>query len=486
MLHSNGSHSLLGSARHKQLPPTPGSEIIDDAGKPSRSETPKIAPDSADLGPERLLAPKSLNRKNIKQLLFSPAALKDSGSPHYELVPLPATANMAAAKTRPAPLLNLASAKNPPILDSFATLEIGGSAAATATTRKRQTVVSLISPTKLVGSPSRSGHTPSPSTPVSTTNLALGLRDDDLVVLKELGAGNFGVVAKVLHVPSGRTMARKVIHVDLNQAVQTQIIRELRIMHECRLPYITEFFGAFMRSNNSIVLCMEYCNCGSLDKIVPLCDRRQFPLVVLKKLAFAILTGLTYLHDTHRIIHRDIKPSNVLMTHRGEFKLCDFGVLRQLTNSLAMADTFVGTSTYMSPERIQGLTYGVKSDVWSMGLMLVELASGWSIWNDEDGANGDTPASGPNGILDLLQRIVNEPSPTLTGRTNAASAEPYDMALCRFVDACLLKDMLKRASPGTLLKDPFLAGVEEGAYDADMRAWAKSIRRLHKERYEEK
>ena len=69
--------------------------------------------------------------------------------------------------------------------------------------------------------------------------------------------------------------------------------------------------------------------------------------------------------------------------------MCDFGVSRELTNSLAMADTFVGTSMYMSPERIQGLDYGVKSDVWSTGLMLIELASGVPVWSEDDNNNDE-------------------------------------------------------------------------------------------------
>lgn len=58
------------------------------------------------------------------------------------------------------------------------------------------------------------------------------------------------------------------------------------------------------------------------------------------------MDGLIYLYDEHRIIHRDLKPSNVLVNSQGQIKLCDFGVSGQLINSVA--DTFVGTSSYMS------------------------------------------------------------------------------------------------------------------------------------------
>ncbi len=109
---------------------------------------------------------------------------------------------------------------------------------------------------------------------------------------------------------------------------------------------------------------MEFMDKGSLDgiykKIGPI------DIDVVGKVALAVLEGLTYLYDVHRIIHRgtyaiflpndlvrllsnpalDIKPSNILFNSKGQIKICDFGVSGELINSIA--DTFVGTSTYMS------------------------------------------------------------------------------------------------------------------------------------------
>lgn len=400
--------------------------------------------------------------------------------------------------------------------------------------RKPQTVISSISPTKSNSSMSSPKEPTSASTTGSintrgTTNTSVSNADDtdgeeyksspvvsttstikfnnkDLVTLKDLGSGNSGNVLKILHIPTQKIMAKKIIPIELKLIIQNQIIRELKILHECQSPYIIEFYGAFI-NKNTIVICMEYCNCGSLDKILSLVKPNQFPLPVLKKLTYSILSGLVYLYETHKIIHRDIKPSNVLMTHKGQFKLGDFGVSRELTNSLAVADTFVGTSTYMSPERIQGLEYGIKSDIWSMGLMLIELATGKSIWHDDNQSysyddedndktilpkghshNGSGSYQGPEGILDLLQRIVNEEPPHLNNKISLVTKEPYDPELCKFIDYCLIKDDKARKSPWDLMSSDlecgFLADVNDGGLDKQVKSWAKNIRKLHKDKNE--
>ena len=97
----------------------------------------------------------------------------------------------------------------------------------------------------------------------------------------------------------------------------------------------------------------------------------------------------------------DVKPSNILVNQLGEIKIADFGVSGELTSTLA--NTFVGTSAYMSPERIQGKQYSVQCDVWSLGLTLLELVTGRFPFSSGD----DRQLA----VFELLQYIVNESVP---------------------------------------------------------------------------
>lgn len=190
---------------------------------------------------------------------------------------------------------------------------------------------------------------------------------------------------------------------------------------------------------------------------------------MLGKIAEAVLGGLKYLYLAHRIMHRDIKPSNVLVNSRGQIKLCDFGVSSELENSVA--DTFVGTGTYMAPERIQGSPYTVKSDVWSVGLTLMELAIGkfpFSVENDDD----EEDASGPQGILDLLQQIVLEPPPKLP------KSDAFPQILEDVVLKCLMKKPEERPTPQELYDtDPFLQAAKRTPVDLEQ--WAVSLMERH-------
>lgn len=308
------------------------------------------------------------------------------------------------------------------------------------------------------------------------------LNAEDFDKLAELGAGNGGVVTKVLHKPSGLIMARKLIHLEIKPSIRNQIIRELKVLHDCNSPYIVGFYGAFY-SDGEISICMEHMDGGSLDQILKKAD--QLPEDILGKITVAVLKGLSYLRDNHKIIHRDVKPSNILVNSRGEIKLCDFGVSGQLIDS--MANSFVGTRSYMSPERLQGANYSVLSDIWSFGLSLVEMAIGrYPIPPPEEnekpsnyqshvmrlppgarqqgGVNND--AARPMAIFELLDYIVNEPPPKLP-------SDHFSADFCEFVNKCLVKNPSERADLKSLMDHPFVKKSE--ATQVDFAGWVCNV-----------
>ena len=161
-------------------------------------------------------------------------------------------------------------------------------------------------------------------------------------------------------------------------------------------------------STGTISIAMEFCEGGSLDSVYREVKKLggRTGEKVLGKVAEGVLNGLTYLYS-HRIIHRDIKPSNILLTRSGEVKLCDFGVSGEF-GTKGDANTFIGTSYYMAPERITGQSYTITSDVWSLGVTLFEVAQHRFPF-PADGTEAQPRA----GLIDLLTYIVRQPIPKL-------------------------------------------------------------------------
>lgn len=333
----------------------------------------------------------------------------------------------------------------------------------------------------------------------TTVNISL----DEVDTLDELGKGNYGTVYKVRHsrprmrkpgqglagnkaapgspsrknfdgdeqspssakpaVGTGIVMAMKEVRLELDDSKFAAIIMELDVLHRCVSPYIVDFYGAFFQEG-AVYICMEFMDGGSIDKLYG----DGVPEGVLRKITLATTQGLKSLKDEHNIIHRDVKPTNILMNTQGQIKICDFGVSGNLVASIAK--TNIGCQSYMAPERISsggiaqaganpgGGTYSVQSDIWSLGLTIIECALGRYPYPPETYNNIFSQLSvglpffsiRSLDFTKLLQAIVDGEPPDLP-------QDGYSDAARNFVRGCLNKIPNLRPTYAMLLQHVWLA-----------------------------
>ncbi|KZT69412.1 Pkinase-domain-containing protein [Daedalea quercina L-15889] len=250
--------------------------------------------------------------------------------------------------------------------------------------------------------------------------------------IRKVGQGASGhvYVAKTLN--SGKMVAIKEMDLS-NQPRKELIVNEILVMKESQHPNIVNFLDAYLIKSNELWVVMEYMEGGALTDII---ENNTLEEDQIASICFETCKGLGHLHS-QSIIHRDIKSDNVLLDAQGHVKITDFGFCAKLTDQKSKRATMVGTPYWMAPEVVKQKEYGAKVDIWSLGIMAIEMIENEPPYLDEE-------------PLKALYLIATNGTPTLK-KPEALSRE-----LKGFLSVCLCVDVKSRATADELLEHDFM------------------------------
>ncbi|XP_074541636.1 serine/threonine-protein kinase PAK 6b [Halichoeres trimaculatus] len=247
----------------------------------------------------------------------------------------------------------------------------------------------------------------------------------------KIGEGSTGVVCIARERHSGRQVAVKMM--DLRKQQRRELLfNEVVIMRDYRHQNVVEMFRSALVEEELWVI-MEYLQGGALTHIVSETRLNEEQTATVCE---GVLQALTYLH-AQGVIHRDIKSDSILLTLDGRIKLSDFGFCAQISKDVPKRKSLVGTPYWMAPEVISKKPYGTEVDIWSLGIMVVEMVDG------EPPYFSDTP-------INAMKKLRDDPAP---GVKNFHKVSPV---LKDFLGCMLTRDTLQRSTAADLLEHPFL------------------------------
>jgi TolB-like protein/tetratricopeptide (TPR) repeat protein len=268
-----------------------------------------------------------------------------------------------------------------------------------------------------------------PQPAVQPKGLAIGSRLGPYEILARIGAGGMGDVYQASDTKLGRSVAIKVLpptFVDDPQRL-ARFQREARLLASLNHPNIVTLHS-FEEVDGVHFLTMELVEGQSLNRLVP---KGGLPVDRLLEYAAAISEALAAAHEKG-IIHRDLKPANVMVTGEGRVKVLDFGLAKEILEANSSDATLapdeytrigviVGTPAYMSPEQVAGRKIDHRTDIFSLGTLLYELATGQKPFQGQSSAElasailRDTPrpvrmvrAELPEGLEGVIQRCLEK------------------------------------------------------------------------------
>eukprot|EP00792_Barthelona_sp_PAP020_P006095 TRINITY_DN2906_c0_g1_i1.p1 TRINITY_DN2906_c0_g1~~TRINITY_DN2906_c0_g1_i1.p1 ORF type:complete len:771 (-),score=263.65 TRINITY_DN2906_c0_g1_i1:118-2400(-) len=255
-------------------------------------------------------------------------------------------------------------------------------------------------------------------------------------VMRTVGKGSFGQAKLVRHRETRKQYIIKTIQIEnMGANERREALNEIRVLSQLNHPFIVRYRDSFVE-NRVLHIVMDYAEKGDLHKMIKERSTRGvlFSEDQIWTWFVQMCLALKHVHD-RKILHRDLKTQNIFLTKDRNVAMGDFGIARVLKNTMDCAHTAIGTPYYLSPEICEDKPYNNKSDIWSLGCVLYEMAT-------------LKHAFTANSMKGLVARILKGSYPPISSK--------YSPELSRTISVMLQRNPASRPSINQLLRMPAL------------------------------